>query len=521
MEKNKEKSYDELVNLVTSLQKEIKELSSEYEKLENENDQLKLVIAMKNARTFKPKNESIDKEEINLFNYNEIEANASTSLKEEARALETKKPRKAKGKNHEGIDFESMVSETVIHEDSHCDHDTHLISEDVSYKAEVKMDIKIIKHIFKTTKCDICQSMNTPLRDFPFNHSIATPSLVSYIANEKFFMGTPLYRQEQAFLNAGFPISRVNLSNYLMKAAALIKPFYAYLKHLLIHNEKHVIQADETTLKVIHVGNKAKRDKSYVWIYASSKDDYPIYIYEYRYSRSGAWPRDFLKDYKGYLVVDDYPGYNHIPNVTLQKCFVHARRKFTDIYKANKDPKILAIIDLADKVFEAERSFRDDKLSAKEIHKRRNQENYLSLLDGYFIHLERTNYSPNSVTGKAVAYSLKLKRELKTYLKSGHIPLDNNLAERGIKPFVINRKNFLFSNTEKGARASTILMSIITTAKTNGLDTYKYLAYLMDELYKMNLYSNQLTIEQLEKMKHLLPWKEEIKSKFKVKEVAR
>jgi hypothetical protein len=106
-------------------------------------------------------------------------------------------------------------------------------------------------------------------------------------------------------------------------------------------------------------------------------------------------------------------------------------------------------------------------------------------------------------------------------LKSGHIPIDNNLAERGIKPFVINRKNFLFSNTEKGARASTILMSIITTAKTNGLDTYKYLAYLMDELYKLDLYQSQLTIEQLEKMNHLLPWKDEIKSMFKVKEVAR
>ncbi|QLY39851.1 IS66 family transposase [Hujiaoplasma nucleasis] len=521
MDKFKEKSYDELLSLVTSLQKEIKELSSEYEKLENENQQLKLVIAMKNARTFKPKSESIDKEEINLFNFNEIEANASTSLNEETRALETKKPRKAKAKNHEGIDFESMVSETVIHEDHKCDHETKLISEDITYKAEVKMDIRIIKHIFKTRKCDTCSKVNTQIRDFPFSHSIATPSLVSYIANEKFFMGTPLYRQENAFLNAGFPISRVNLSNYLMKAAALIKPFYVYLKHLLIHNKTSVIHADETTLKVINVGHKAKRDKSYVWMYASSIYDAPIYIYEYRYSRSGAWPRDFLKDYKGYLVVDDYAGYNHIPNVTLQKCFVHAKRKFVDIYKANKDPKLLEIIDLADKIFKAERGFRDNKLSPKDIHHRRNQKSYHKLLDGYFNHLKQTHYSPNSVTGKAVAYSLKLERELKTYLKSGHIPIDNNLAERGVKPFVINRKNFLFSNTEKGARASTILMSIITTAKTNGLDTYKYLAYLMDELYKLDLYQSQLTIEQLEKMNHLLPWKDEIKSMFKVKEVAR
>lgn len=514
MSKNKEMSYNELANLVTSLQKEVNTLKKE-------NEHLKLVIAMKNARTFKPKGESIDKEELSLFNYNEVEALASTTLDQESKALATKKTRKTKSKNHEGIDFESLVTETVTHADSTCDHESQLISEDVTYKAEIKMDIKIVKHIFKTTKCEICNKVNTPIRDFPFNNSIATPSLISYIANEKFFMGTPLYRQEQAFLNAGFPISRVNLSNYLIKAAALMTPMYTYLKHLLIHNEKRVLHADETTLKVINVGHKPVRDKSYVWMYATSKHDHPIYIYEYRYSRAGAWPREFLKDYKGYLVVDDYPGYHHIPNVVLQKCFVHARRKFTDIYKANKDPNVLVMIDLADRIFEAERSFRENDLSPKEIYVARNDENYLSLLDVYFSHLEHTNYSPNSITGKAVNYSLKLKNELMTYLRDGHIPLDNNLAERGIKPFVINRKNFLFSNTEKGARASTILMSIIFTAKTNGLDTYKYLAYLMDEIYKLNLYSTDLKLEQLDQMNHLLPWNEEMIHKFKVKEVAR
>lgn len=290
---------------------------------------------------------------------------------------------------------------------------------------------------------------------------------------------------------------------------------------MLINNERKVIHADETTLKVINVGTKAKRDKSYIWMYATSKFDNPIYIYEYRYSRAGKWPREFLRDYRGFLVVDDYPGYNHIPNVEIQKCFVHARRKFTDIYKANKDPNILVIIDLADKIFKAERRFREQNLSADQIYQLRNEQNYLDLLDGYFSHLENTHYSPNSVTGKAVNYSLKIKLELMTYLRNGNIPLDNNLAERGIKPFVNNKKNFLFSNSEKGADAPSILMSIIFTAKTNGLDTYKYLAYLMDEIYKLNLYSSNLKPEQLEKMDYLLPWNDKIKSKFKVKEVAR
>ncbi len=500
-------SYDELIKLVTSQAKEI--------------EKLKLLIAMNNARTFSKKSEHIDKEEYNLFNYNDIELNATTTFRAEVEELETKKVKKRKSKNHESIDFESLVTETIVHEENNCNHDQSLVSEDVTYKAEVKVDIKIIKYIFKTTKCSKCDVITTPKRDFVFNNSVATPSLVAYVANEKFSMGTPLFRQEQAFLSAGFPISRVNLSNYLMKGAALLNPFYEYLKYLLINNDLKVLHADETTLKVINVGDKDKRDKSYVWMYTTSAKDNPIYIYEYRYDRRGVWPVNFLKDFKGYLVVDDYKGYNNIPNVKLQKCFVHARRKFTDIYKANKDPKIKDIITLIDNIFEAERQFKTSNLSANEIKEKRNNKEYLELVNAYFNHLENTNYSPNSITGKAVNYSLEIKKELLTYLSDGNIPIDNNLAERGIKPFVINRKNFLFSNTETGARASTNLMSIIFTAKTNGLYPEKYLEYLFEELHKLNLYQDKLSLEDMLKMEYLLPWNEKIKSMFKVKEVAR
>ncbi|CCV65554.1 Transposase, putative fragment [Paracholeplasma brassicae] len=131
-----------------------------------------------------------------------------------------------------------------------------------------------------------------------------------------------------------------------------------------------------------------------------------------------------------------------------------------------------------------------------------------------------------SVTGKAVSCSLKNKVELMTYLSDGHIPIDNNLDERGIKPFVINRKNFLFSNTEKGAEASSMYMSIIQTAKTNGLDTNKYLAYLFENLYKIQIfesdYQDPVKLDDKFKiMAHLLPWDDNIKTQFKMKETSR
>lgn len=488
---------------------------------------LSLVIAMKNARTFKPKAETIDPEEHNLFNYNEAEALSSTTLDSELESIKTSHPKKTKSKNHSEIDFEKFVTNTIVHDPSKGSTGTfEKVSQDVTYKVHVSLDVQVDKHVYLTLKQVETNTLITEPRDFCFNNSVATPSLVSYIANEKYLMGTPLYRQESAFLSTGLPLSRVNLSNYLIKGAAVLYPMYVYLKHLLIHNQNKVLHADETTLKVINVSGKQSKEKCYMWLYTTSMTDLPIYLYEYRYSRSGAWPKAFLKDFKGYLVVDDYAGYNHIPNVTLQKCFVHARRKFFDIFKANNDPKIKTIINLIDDIFNAERLFREDKLSANDIHLRRNTAEYRSKLEAYFNHLASLNYSPTSVTGKAVNYSLKNKVELMTYLSDGHIPIDNNLAERGIKPFVINRKNFLFSNTEKGAEASSIYMSIIQTAKTNGLDTNKYLEYLFENLYKIQIFESDYQDpvklnDKFKMMAHLLPWDNNIKTQFKMKETSR
>jgi hypothetical protein len=521
MDKYSSLSREKLIDIVIENDHTIQELKEKV-------DQLSLLLAMGKARTFGKKSESIDQEEINLFNYNEAENLSTTTLEAEIKDIKDKPARKPKSKNHEQIDLEKFVTKTITHspveDDEIANYDR--ISQDVIYKAHVNVSIEVTKHIYETVKHKETNRLVSVQRDFPFNNSIATPSLVSYVANEKYAMGTPLYRQESAFLSMGFPLSRVDLSNYIIKGAAMLYPFYEYLKYLLIHNQLKILHADETTLKVIHVGDKDPKEKCYMWLYTTAQHDLPIYIYEYRYSRAGQWPRDFLRDFKGTLVCDDYAGYNHIPGVVLQKCFVHARRKFFDIYKANKDPKIKTIIDMTDAIFDDERMFKERKLTPDDIRQARNEPSHLAKLNGYFDHLESLNHSPSSVTGKATQYSLKNKQQLMTYLNDGNIPIDNNLAERGIKPFVINRKNFLFSNTEKGARASSIFMSVIQTAKTNGLDTMKYLEYLLEHMYKITLLDNDFKdqnklVEKFKEMDRFLPWNPEIQAKFKVKEVAR
>jgi transposase len=503
--------YNSLDN--TQLISVLKERDAKIDAQKAEIEKLKLIIAMGKQREFGNKSESL-KEEQTLFNYNEVEATASTSIEEELKY--EVKPRKQKSKNHSNIDFESLVTETIIHKNDVCCESQKVIAKsDPIYKAEVIVDIKVVKHLYETAACSKCDIIVNPLRDHVFNNSICTPSLASYLINEKYTMGTPLYRQEQAFLDIAFPISRVDMSNWMIKSAVILKSLNDYLKELLINNAHKVICADETTLKVINVGNKQKKDKSYIWMYTTSNYDLPIYYYEYRYDRRGIWPREFLKDFKGYLISDDYAGYNNInPYIKKQACLVHARRKFFDIYKISKDKKIESIIKLYDDIFSAEAKFKKDGLAPSEIKIARNKDEYKNLFTSLFTVLENTNYAPNSIAYKAVMYTLNKKAELMRVLESGFIPIDNNISERGIKPFVINRKNFLFSNTEKGAEATCILMTIVQTAKANGLDPKKYIEHLLLNLYK----PEHKTKENLD---NLLPWNKNILNQFKTRPITR
>jgi hypothetical protein len=511
------KQIEEHLSLIT-----LQETANILKEQSKKNNELNLALAVGKARTFGKKSEAKEKIEVNLFNYNEVETNATTSIEEEVSELkETPKvatPRKKKQANHENIDFEKHVEETIVHTVDTCDcgvETTKINSEEIVYKVEIETKVKVIKHVYKKSKSNSCGKILEPIRDLPFNNSIVTPSMVSYFANQKFINGVTLYRLEQSLKNMGFPLSRVDLSNYLMKGAAMLSPLYDLLREKLLSTPAHVLHADETTLKVINLNNKEeKREKSYMWLYATSIYDNPILYFDFKYSRQGLWPRDMLKDYKGYLVTDGYAGYNNIPNVVRQVCMVHGRRKFFEIYKSlskdlRENPISAKVVDLFDKIFYQERLFKENSLSPDEIKTKRNSEEYLNLIKDLKTLLENINASPSSSLGVAVAYNLNNFKEMTTFLQDGHIPVENNLAERGIKTFVIGRKNFLFCNTEKGAKATSILYTILQTAKANNIDQSKYLEYLFNNLY------NYYDTKDKKDLNYLLPWNDEIQKRFK------
>ncbi|MEE9302420.1 MAG: IS66 family transposase [Thiotrichaceae bacterium] len=381
-----------------------------------------------------------------------------------------------------------------------CGGDLHCIGEDTSEKlAFIPAQVKVIEHIRPKYSCRQCEKETirvvikvAPVPASPIPKSIATPSLLSQIITAKYQYALPLYRQESLFKQYGIDLNRKTMSSWMIRCAELLKPVVERLTELQL--QQPVIHADETPVKVV----LEEKTTGYMWVYCTGADSPPtdksppdhdairrIAIYDYQSSRGSVCPKSYLQDFKGYLQVDGYVGYEKV-EATLVGCMAHARRKFTDAKKAQpkgktgKADKAIAIIQ---KLYRIETEIKVKVASEKH---RLRQEKALPLLNCFKVWLDESalHIPPKTVLGKAIGYAIRQWHKLIRYLEDGHLNIDNNRAERAIKPFVIGRKNWLFSYTVSGANASAVLYSLIETAKANGIIPFDYLNWLLEELPK-------------------------------------
>ncbi len=193
-------------------------------------------------------------------------------------------------------------------------------------------------------------------------------------------------------------------------------------------------------------------------------------------------PKKFLDGFSEYLQTDGYAGYNGLENVKRVGCWAHARRGFDtatkSVAKGKRSPTADQGLAYCTKLFKLEEEFKD--LSPEERKKMR-QERSKPVLDAMLAWANTGTAAPKSELGKVLTYLKTRWMTLTVFLKNGRIELSKNRAERSIKQFVISRKNFLFANTSIGAKASAVLFSLIETAKENGIDPYKYLAWALTE----------------------------------------
>jgi len=371
-----------------------------------------------------------------------------------------------------------------------CGGDLHKMGEDCREELKIiPAKAVIVRHVRHVYACRCCEGssdhvpvVKAALPEPVIKGSFASAEAIAHIMTQKFVMGVPLYRQEQEWRRNGILLSRQTMSNWLMKACeGWLEPIYDALKKQLL--KRDVLHADETTLQVLREPGKTAQSKSYMWLYRTSGDaNHPIVLYEYQPDRKALRPREFLKDFKGFLHTDGYDGYHKLPeNITVVGRWAHVRRKFDEALKVvpvkgREDSLALVGKRYCDRLFELEREFAD--LAPEERHKKR-QEASEPLMEEFFAWANSCNAVPKSPVGKATYYALSQRKYLERYLLDGRLKISNNRAERSIKPFVIGRKNFLFANTPRGAMASAVIYSIIETAKENRLNPYDYLTYIL------------------------------------------
>ena len=385
----------------------------------------------------------------------------------------------------------------VVHElpedERHCPHDGQLLTEIDEVISEqldiIPAKIQVIRHIRKKYACTCGQCIKTaPLPAQPIPKSMASPGLLAHITVSKYQDALPLYRQETILQRIGVELPRATLANWMIQAGTLIQPVINLLRDRLLDYD--ILQMDETTVQVLNEAGKSAQSKSYLWLQRGGPPDQPVVLYDYDPGRGAGVPKRLLTGFTGHLQTDGYDGYNAVIAVNglvHVGCMAHARRKFSEAVKAQgkhkKKGKAHRGLILIQKLYRVEKQAR--RLAPEERYARRQQQ-ARPVLDELRSWLDNSLplVPPTSATGKALNYLNREWGKLIRYLDDGRIEIDNNGAENAIRPFVVGRKNWLFSASVKGVKASANLYSLIETAKANRLEPYAYLRYLFTALPK-------------------------------------
>ena len=378
-----------------------------------------------------------------------------------------------------------------------CGHALVRIGEESSEKLLiVPASWKVQRHVRPKYACPACEGENSgsaavkiapaPAQLLP--KSIASPALAAFIAVSKFCDALPYYRQEKIYARLGMDISRQDLASWMIAVGRRIEPMVRLLREEI--RSGPVVNIDETSVQVLDEPGRANTSSSSMWVFVGGPPGTKLICYQYHPSRSKRVPLDYLDGYRGFIQTDGYEGYGEVgrqPGILHAGCWAHARRKFFEAKTATKSTGAgsaeIAVSRIA-MLYAVEKALRADTALSPEQFVEKRREKLLPHLDQFRAWLkERSLQVPPSLPlGQAIAYTLGEWDKLVRYLDSPHLTPDNNMCENAIRPFVLGRKNWLFSGSPAGAHASAAIYSLIETAKAAGVEPYLYLRYLFSNL---------------------------------------
>jgi transposase len=395
-----------------------------------------------------------------------------------------------------------------------CGGPLHLVGEDVAEILElITAQLKVIETARLKKSCRRCERIvqpATPTRPLP--RAIAGPGLLAHILVAKYDDHLPLYRQGEILARRGVDIPRSTLIDWCGRAVAVLRPLTERLKASVL--SAHRLHADDTPVRVLDpaITRAAGKDRAVkegrIWVYVRDDrpwggPDPPGVAYYFSPDRKGEHPRGHLAGFSGVLQADAYSGFaklyeagvDGVRRIREAACWAHLRRDFHDVWKATSSPIAREALERIGQLYDVERGIAgwpaERRREVRQARSRPEAEAFRAWGEGQLARIPG-----KGELAKAMRYALKRWDAFTLFLGDGRVAIDNNPAERALRPVAIGRKNWLFAGSDAGGEALADAMTLIETAKLCGLDPEAYLADLLARI-------NDHLVTRLDE---LLPW---------------
>lgn len=357
------------------------------------------------------------------------------------------------------------------------------IGEDVSEKLDYEPGrFSVERHIRGKWACQGCETVTqAPVAPHVIDKGIPTTNLLAQVLVSKYADHQPLYRQQQIYSRAGVELPRSTLADWVGRCGVELTPLVEHLRSRFL--EQAALHADETPVPMLSPGKK-RTHQAYIWAYATTRYA-PIQgvVYDFHATRAGQASREFLADWRGKLICDDYTGYKagFALGITEVGCWAHARRKFHELLERNDSPIAKKTLAYIGTLYDIERQATElppgERRQLRDAQARPIVENLRDWLT-----LQRSQLTNGTRTAKAIDYALKRWAALVRYLDDGQLPIDNNWVENQIRPWALGRSNWLFAGSLRSGQRAANVMTLIQSAKINDLDPQAYLRDILERL---------------------------------------